>query len=72
MWGFILQNGVRMFVVGYTLQGMVKLLGSMSQLFKRPQALLSALCHPDNRNFGAFLGTFAAVFQARDPFFFQK
>ncbi|XP_052090112.1 transmembrane protein 135-like isoform X2 [Mytilus californianus] len=61
---YTLKGLLRNFCIGYGIQGVVKVLGSLTKIVRRPSALLQAIKHKDNFNLGAFLGCFVAIFRA--------
>ncbi|XP_076079713.1 transmembrane protein 135-like isoform X1 [Mytilus galloprovincialis] len=61
---YTLKGLLRNFCIGYGIQGVVKVLGSLTKIVRTPSALLQAIKHKDNFNLGAFLGCFVAIFRA--------
>ncbi|XP_063402438.1 transmembrane protein 135-like isoform X4 [Mytilus trossulus] len=61
---YTLKGLLRNFCIGYGIQGVVKVLGSLTKIIRTPNALLQAIKHKDNFKLGAFLGCFVAIFRA--------
>ncbi|XP_048767436.2 transmembrane protein 135-like isoform X2 [Ostrea edulis] len=60
---YVVKSFVKMFGLGFLVQGGVKLLGALPRMHKNPKAILHALIHQDNFRLGAFLGCFSAIFK---------
>ncbi|XP_062601770.1 transmembrane protein 135-like isoform X1 [Saccostrea cucullata] len=60
---YVVQGFVKMFGLGFLVQGGVKVLGALPRIYKNPGAVLHALKHQDNFRLGAFLGCFSAIFK---------
>ena len=52
-----------MFGIGYGLQAVVKLISSISQVFKQPKSMIKALVHTHNFQLGAFLASFVGLYR---------
>lgn len=60
----VVEKGLELFCTGFAIQGVVKVLGAIPTMFRKPRHLLYALKHRDNFMFGAFIGSFAAIYNA--------
>nr|XP_022295310.1 transmembrane protein 135-like isoform X1 [Crassostrea virginica] len=60
---YTVKSFVKMFGLGFLVQGGVKILGALPRIHKTPGSLWHALRHQDNFRLGAFLGCFSAIFK---------
>ncbi|XP_064594314.1 transmembrane protein 135-like [Liolophura sinensis] len=61
---YVIKGFLKTFGLGYTIQGGLKLLTSLTRAFRQPGLLWQAVTHKDNFNLAAFLGSFSAIFRA--------
>uniref|UniRef100_A0A8W8J9Q2 Transmembrane protein 135 N-terminal domain-containing protein n=1 Tax=Magallana gigas TaxID=29159 RepID=A0A8W8J9Q2_MAGGI len=60
---YVTKSFIKMFGLGYLVQGGVKLLGALPRIYRNPSAVWHAIKHQDNFKLGAFLGCFSAIFK---------
>ncbi|XP_060597965.1 transmembrane protein 135-like isoform X2 [Ruditapes philippinarum] len=60
---YVLEGSVKMFGIGYALQGAVKLVSSISRVFKQPKSVIKSLVHINNFQLGAFLASFVGIYR---------
>lgn len=60
---YVTKSFIKMFGLGYLVQGGVKLLGALPRIYRNPSAIWHAIKHQDNFKLGAFLGCFSAIFK---------
>ncbi|XP_014670516.1 PREDICTED: transmembrane protein 135-like [Priapulus caudatus] len=60
---YVIQGTLRNFMIGYGIQGCMKLVGSVPKLLKQPHLLLTSLTHGHNVRLGCFLAGFCGIFR---------
>ncbi|XP_045196902.2 transmembrane protein 135-like isoform X2 [Mercenaria mercenaria] len=61
---YVLEGSLRMFGIGYAVQGAIKVVSSLSRVFKQPKSVIKALVHKNNLQLGAFLASFVGIYRA--------
>ncbi|XP_052241949.1 transmembrane protein 135-like isoform X5 [Dreissena polymorpha] len=60
---YVLEGSLKMFGIGYVIQAVIKLLSTITKVFRRPKTVISALFNTTNLQLGAFLAGFVGIYR---------